>query len=70
MEHSEPFNDIAAAFVAAQVKIEGAVKDRNNPHFGQQYATLAAVMGACKDALNAEGNRQSCRRRPAPTGPW
>lgn len=56
MEKSEKIGTLAAALVAAQPKIEGATKDKENPAFrGAKYADLASVMDACKDALNEQG---------------
>lgn len=67
MEHSESVKSFAAAFVAAQQKIEGAAKDKTNPHFRSKYADLTAVMEACKDALNEAGI--GILQTPAPSDP-
>lgn len=68
MEHSEMVSTFAAAFVAAQQQIEGAVKDKTNPHFKTQYADLSAVMEACKGALNAQGIAILQTPAPSDTG--
>lgn len=65
MNHSEKIDTFAAAFVAAQAQIKGAVKDAVNPHFKNAYADLGSVMLACKDALNNNGI--SVLQTPAPT---
>ncbi len=49
---SAEINEIAKALAKAQLKISGAEKDRQNPHFKQHYATLASVWDACHLALN------------------
>jgi hypothetical protein len=46
---------IAAALVKAQGQIEGAKKDSKNPHFKSNYADLASVWDACRDALHKNG---------------
>ena len=46
---------IADAMSKAQAKIEGAKKDKTNPHFKNDYADLAAVWDACREALTANG---------------
>lgn len=46
---------LGAALSKAQSKIKTAAKDANNPHFGSQYANLASVWEACRDALTSEG---------------
>ena len=55
MIHSENLNEISAALAKAQGEIRGAVKDASNPHFRSQYATLASVWEACRDALSKNG---------------
>lgn len=49
---SNEINEIAKALAKAQIKIQGAEKDRTNPHFKSDYATLASVWDACHTALN------------------
>lgn len=51
MTHSETINEIAAALAKAQAQIEGAKKDKVNPHFRNDYADLASVWDACREAL-------------------
>lgn len=46
---------LAAALAAAQGKIVGAEKDRENPHLKSKYATLAAVWDACRTPLSENG---------------
>lgn len=46
---------LAAALAAAQGKIVGAEKDRENPHLKSKYATLAAVWEACRAPLSENG---------------
>lgn len=55
MKSSEQINDLAAAFAKAQGAIEGAIKDRTNPHFKSQYADLASVWDACRQPLSTNG---------------
>ena len=55
MAHSEQINEIAAALAKAQALIKGAEKDRLNPHFKSQYATLDSVWKACREPLTANG---------------
>lgn len=55
MNRSENIAKLALALNNAQKKIGAAKKDSNNPFFKSKYADLAAVMEACKDALNSEG---------------
>jgi hypothetical protein len=45
----------AAAYVAAQGEIEGAVKGSTNPHFKSKYADLSAVIDAIRPALSKHG---------------
>lgn len=44
-------NQIYAAMAKAFPKIEGALKDSNNPHFKSKYADLTSVVEAIKPAL-------------------
>ena len=55
MTHSDQINEIAAALVKAQAVIEGASKDKNNPHFNSKYADLSSVWEACRKPLSANG---------------
>lgn len=47
--------NIANALVAAQMEMEKALKQANNPHFRSKYADLGNVMDACLPALNKHG---------------
>jgi hypothetical protein len=49
---NEP-KDLFAAMANAFPKIEGAIKDSNNPHFKSKYADLSSVVEAIKPALVA-----------------
>lgn len=55
MNRSESLKEFIPAFVAAQIKIKGALKDSKNPYYGSMYADLSSVMGACKAPLNEHG---------------
>tara|TARA_R110002020_G_C16143533_1_gene762090 strand:- start:586 stop:1062 length:477 start_codon:yes stop_codon:yes gene_type:complete len=48
-------SEIAKAFVAAQKEFEKTGLDSKNPHFRNDYASLAACIGAVKEALNVNG---------------
>lgn len=48
-------SEIAKAFVAAQKEFEKTGLDSKNPHFRNDYASLAACIGAVKQALNEKG---------------
>ncbi len=47
--------NLASALVKAQAEIEGATKDKVNPHFRSKYADLGAVVDAVKPALVKHG---------------
>jgi len=47
--------DLYAAMAKAFPEIEGASKDKNNPHFKSKYADLGAVVEAIKPALTKHG---------------
>lgn len=51
LEHSQEIDKICAALSKAQGAMEGAVKDRQNPHFRNEYATLASVIEAVRGPL-------------------
>jgi hypothetical protein len=55
VRHSEQINELATALAKAQAKIEGATKDKTNPHFRSSYADLASVWDACRSALTSNG---------------
>jgi len=51
MKQSPTLGMIAPALVKALAAIKGATKDRQNPHFKNDYATLESVIEASRDAL-------------------
>jgi hypothetical protein len=54
----EPSNGIArlaTALAKAQGKIKAALKDSFNPHFKNDYAGLASIWDACRQALSEHG---------------
>lgn len=53
MKTSESTAALAAALSKAQGAMSGAVKDRQNPHFKNDYATLSSVIEAARAALAA-----------------
>jgi hypothetical protein len=55
MQTSEQVNEIAAALAKAQAEIKSATKDRANDFYGSKYATLDAVMDACRIPLASNG---------------
>lgn len=55
MNRSETITKLAAALVAVQSKLEGAVKDSDNSHLKSKYADLASCWDACRDLLAANG---------------
>lgn len=55
MNHSEQINEIATALSKAQAVIAGAVKDKTNPHFKNDYADLSSVWDACRKPLTDNG---------------
>ena len=55
MNRSESIKELAAAFVVAHAAIEGAVKDKTNPHFRSKYADLGNVVDAIKPHLSSNG---------------
>jgi hypothetical protein len=58
---------LAAALAKAQAEIEGASKDKLNPHFKSRYADLASVWDACRSPLT--GNGLSVVQVPMASGP-
>lgn len=55
IEHSAEIGKLAAALVAAQGQMHGAVKDKKNPAFKSSYASLESVIEEARPALNAAG---------------
>ena len=55
MENETMTKTIAEAFVKAQQDFVKTGFDSTNPHFINDYASLAACIGAVKDALNENG---------------
>lgn len=55
MQHSDQMDALAAALAKAQARIEGAVKDKVNPHLKSKYADLSSVWDACREALKENG---------------
>jgi hypothetical protein len=51
---SPDIGKLATALAKAQAEMRGAMRDARNPHFGNTYADLAAVVEACKP-LAAQG---------------
>jgi len=54
MKTSTEIKQITAAFLKAQKKIKGVIKDKTNPFYNQKYADLEGVISTCKDELNNE----------------
>ena len=52
---SETIGKLAEALAKAQARIKPAAKDKRNPHFKSEYADLASVWNACREALSANG---------------
>lgn len=52
---SEQIASLAGALALAQAEIENAAKDGNNPHFKSKYASMEAVVYACKATLPKHG---------------
>ncbi len=55
MSQSEQINEIAAALAKAQGEMKNAAFDAKNPHFGNRYATLAAILDVVRPALSKNG---------------
>lgn len=55
MTKSDSIAALSAALAKAQSEIEGATKDKTNPHFKSAYADLASVWEACRKALTKNG---------------
>lgn len=52
---SEQINELMTALAKAQGVMKPAIKDSTNPHFKSQYADLASVWEACREALSSNG---------------
>ena len=55
MKHSEQINEIFAALAKAQGKIKPVRKDGANPHLGNKYTTLDAIIDEVKTPLSENG---------------
>jgi hypothetical protein len=55
IDQSPEIGELAKALAKAQMKIKGAIKYAENPHFHYRYADLATVWDACREPLSAEG---------------
>ena len=52
MKMSDSITNLATALAKAQAEIRPAIFDSTNPHFRSKYASLTAVMEACREALS------------------
>lgn len=55
MQTSESIKEIATALAKAQAAMHGATKDRKNPAFKSDYATLSSVIEAARGPLTENG---------------
>lgn len=55
MSTSDTINELATALVAAQIEMTNATVNRENSHFKNRYADLAAIREATLPALNKNG---------------
>jgi hypothetical protein len=55
MQTSPTIGKFAEALSKAQGVMKAASKDAENPHFKSKYSDLAAIVGACREALSANG---------------
>lgn len=55
MKTSDSISKISEALAKAHAKIKHAIKDANNPHFRNDYASLESVIDASKEALLEQG---------------
>ncbi len=55
MNQSDQLDQIAPALAAAQASLNAAKKDKVNPHFKSQYATLQSVWDAAREVLAPNG---------------
>lgn len=66
LRQSEGIAALAKSLSRAQSQVTAAMKDSQNPHFKSQYADLASVWNACREALT--GNCLSVVQSPAYAG--
>jgi hypothetical protein len=55
MNSSQSIANLTASLVKAQARIEGAAKDKTNPHFRSKYADLSSVVEAIKGPITDQG---------------
>ncbi len=55
MQRSESIAALSKALVKAQKALKPLVRDSQNPHFRNSYASLTAVVEVVNEALNAQG---------------
>ena len=55
MRHSDSIKSLAKALVLAKQKMENPTKNKQNPHFKNHYADLAAVKASYQTALGEAG---------------
>ena len=55
LEHSESIGAISAAIAKAQAELENATKNAKNPHFGNAYSDLAAVLNEARPVYAKHG---------------
>jgi len=55
MQRSEQLNELMAALAKAQMSMENASKDKQNPHFKSSYADMASVWSAIREPLSVAG---------------
>lgn len=68
MTKETKIDTLASALVAAFAEIEGAAKDKINPHFKSKYADLSSVIDAIKPVL-AKYDLAFCQRcQPSESG--
>lgn len=55
LTHSESVGDIGPALLEAQKAVQDPVKNKTNPHFGNSYADLNALLEAVRPVLHEQG---------------
>ena len=55
MNQSDQLDQLAPALAAAQASLHAAKKDKENPHFRSQYATLQSIWDAAREVLAPNG---------------